>query len=118
MKLVSILIPCYNEEDSLDSLYDRLRSVLSPIDYLEWEFIFVNDGSTDNTLKGIKKLSEFDERIKYLDLSRNFGKEAAMLAGMDFANGDALIIMDADLQHPPELIPELIKEWMDGYDDI
>lgn len=84
----------------------------------EWEVLFVNDGSKDKTLECIKELRVSDKRINYVDLSRNFGKERAMLAGFDYATGDATVIMDADLQDPPSLIPEMIKYWEEGYDDV
>jgi glycosyltransferase involved in cell wall biosynthesis len=84
----------------------------------EWEVLFVNDGSNDNTLDVIKSLRQEDNRINYLDLSRNFGKENAMLAGIDYVSGDGLVIMDADLQHPPMVISEMLKYWEKGYDDI
>lgn len=84
----------------------------------EWEILFVNDGSHDKTLEVIKFLRSQDERINFVDLSRNFGKEVAMLAGFDYATGDCLVIMDADLQHPPHLIPEMLKYWEEGYDDV
>ena len=116
--IISILIPCFNEEESISTLYERLKNTTDSLGQYKWEYIFVNDGSTDKTLRIIKNLSDSDENIKYIDLSRNFGKEAAMLAGIDFCNGDAVIIMDADLQHPPELIPEMIEEWENGFDDI
>lgn len=116
--LISVLIPCFNEEKSIPLLYERLLNVTDSLQDFDWEFIFINDGSQDNTLNVIKNLNEIDNRVKYIDLSRNFGKEAAMLAGLDAVKGDAVIIMDADLQHPPELIPEMIKEWLNGYDDV
>lgn len=116
--LISVLVPCFNEEKSIPFLFDRLIKVISSIKKLDWEFLFINDGSKDNTLNIIKKLNEKDKRVKYIDLSRNFGKEAAMLAGLDFVKGDAVIIMDADLQHPPELVPKMLQEWENGYDDV
>lgn len=116
--IISILIPCFNEEESIYPLYERLKYTTNSLGQYNWEYIFVNDGSTDKTLSIIKKLADSDESIKNIDLSRNFGKEAAMLAGIDFARGDAVIIMDADLQHPPYLIQEMIHEWEKGYDDI
>lgn len=91
---------------------------LSGIPSHTFEILFVNDGSRDNTIDIIKSLAKTDSRVSYLDLSRNFGKELAMIAGLDYATGDAVIIMDADLQHPPELIPEMIKYWEQGYDDV
>ena len=84
----------------------------------EWELMFVNDGSRDNTLQELIKLRQQDKRVNYVDLSRNFGKETAMLAGFDYVTGDCMVIIDADLQHPPTLIPDMIKLWEQGYDDI
>ena len=117
MKTVTILIPCYNEEASLPLLYEKLVELGSDSRY-SWEFLFVNDGSRDNTLSVLKELATRDIRIHYISLSRNFGKENAMLAGFDLASGDCLVIMDADLQHPPQLIPEMLKLWEEGYEDV
>ena len=118
MKKISIIIPAYNEEESLPLLYDRLSKVILNLKNYEFELLFINDGSKDNTLKIIKKLREKDSKISYVDFSRNFGKEVAMIAGLDYAKGDCVIFIDADLQDPPELIPELIKYWEEGYDDV
>lgn len=118
MKKVSIIIPAYNEEESLPFLYERLEKLMNEIKDYEFEVLFVNDGSKDKTIQIIKELREKDKRICYVDFSRNFGKEIAMLAGLDYAKGDAVIFMDADLQDPPELIPELLKYWEEGYDDV
>ena len=118
MKKISIIIPAYNEEESLPLLYDRLNNVISKLKNYEFEMLFINDGSKDNTLKIIKNLRSKDTRISYVDFSRNFGKEIAMIAGLDYAKGDCVIFIDADLQDPPELIPELIKYWEEGYDDV
>lgn len=115
---VTILIPCYNEEQSLPLLYEQLSTLTDNHQEYEWEILFVNDGSKDNTIQLIKQLSQQDSRIAYVDLSRNFGKEAAMLAGFDYATGDCMVIMDADLQHPPHLIPKMLKHWESGYDDV
>ena len=117
MKKISIIVPTYNEEETLNLLYERLNPIIDKNNY-EFEVLFVNDGSKDNTLDIIRKLREKDSRISYIDFSRNFGKEIAMMAGMDYAKGDAIIFMDADLQDPPELIPELVKYWEQGYDDV
>lgn len=117
-KLVSILIPCYNEEASLPNLYSELIKVIDTIKNYSFEIFFINDGSRDSTLTLIKELYERDGRVSYVDLSRNFGKENAMLAGFDYVKGDGMIIMDADLQDPPSLIPELLKWWQEGYDDV
>ncbi|MTH54890.1 glycosyltransferase [Bacillus mangrovi] len=118
MKKISILIPAFNEEEVLYSLYSRLSNVMDGLIEYDFEILFVNDGSSDGTLSILKFLREKDERINFLDLSRNFGKEIAMIAGLDFVKGDALVILDADLQDPPELIPEMIRYWEDGYDDV
>lgn len=116
-KLISIMIPLYNEEETLPITYDRLIRVLNGIHY-DFEILLINDGSKDKSIKIIKELREKDSRISYLDLSRNYGKEIAMAAGFDYVSGDAVIIMDADLQDPPELIPEMIKYWEEGFDDV
>lgn len=118
MNNLTIIIPAYNEEAVLQQLYDRLTNVIENIPFYQFEILFVNDGSKDNTLSIIKKMRESDKRISYINLSRNFGKETAMIAGLDYAKGDAVIIIDADLQDPPELIPEMIRYWEMGYDDV
>ena len=122
MKTITILIPCFNEEQSLPLLYQSLLQMIDGqgIDKEKYgfEFLFVNDGSRDNTLEVVKRLRSADSRVSYVDLSRNFGKENAMLAGFDYAKGDAVIIMDADLQHPPAIVPEMIRKWEEGYDDV
>ena len=118
MKKISIIIPAYNEEDSLPILYDRMKKLMENMKDYEFEILFVNDGSKDKTIQIIKEMREKDNRICYVDFSRNFGKEIAMIAGLDYATGDCVIFMDADLQDPPELIPELVKYWEEGYDDV
>ena len=118
MKKISIIIPAYNEEESLPYLYERLNKLMDEINNYEFEVLFINDGSKDKTLDLIKEMRSKDERVNFVDLSRNFGKEIAMIAGLDYAKGDAVIFMDADLQDPPELVPELIKYWEEGYDDV
>ena len=118
MKQITILIPAYNEEESLHHLYNRLLESTSNLSHYAFEFLFVNDGSQDATMEIIKDLRKKDEKVSYVDLSRNFGKETAMIAGFDYAKGDAVIILDADLQDPPELIPEMVKYWEQGYDDV
>lgn len=118
MKTITILIPAYNEEESINFLYERLGSVVKALTQYRFEILFVNDGSTDATLDIIKSLRKSDRLISYVNLSRNFGKETAMIAGLDHARGDALIIIDADLQDPPELILEMVKYWEMGYDDV
>lgn len=118
MKKISVLIPCYNEEDSLPLLYTELAKVMNSCKSYDWEVLFINDGSRDNTLPVIKALRKKDTRISYVDLSRNFGKENAMLAGFDYVTGDCMVIMDADLQHPPYVIPKMLAKWEQGYDDV
>ena len=118
MKKISVIIPAYNEEESLPMLYDRMKKLMENMENYEFEILFVNDGSKDKTINIIKQLRAEDKRICYVDFSRNFGKEIAMIAGLDYATGDCVIFMDADLQDPPELIPELVKYWEEGYDDV
>ena len=118
MKKITIIIPAYNEEESLGKLYERLSGVLNNIKNYEFEMLFINDGSKDKTKEILKTLREKDGRVSYVNFSRNFGKETAMMAGLDYANADAVVFIDADLQDPPELIPELIKYWEQGYDDV
>lgn len=118
MKKISIIIPAYNEQESLPILYERLTKLMENLNNYDFEILFVNDGSKDKTIEIIKELREKDERICYVDFARNFGKEIAMIAGLDYAIGDCVIFMDADLQDPPELVPELVKYWEEGYDDV
>ena len=118
MKTITILIPCYNEVNNLDFLYNRLKNVISGLNDYCVRLLFVNDGSTDSTLTKLKEIHAKDSSVSYISLSRNFGKENAMLAGLDYADGDAVILMDADLQDPPELIPQMLEEWEKGYDDV
>ena len=118
MKKITILIPCYNEAKSLLILYEEIIHVISVLNDYTWEILWVNDGSQDETLKVIVALREKDTRVSYVDLSRNFGKENALLAGLDYAHGDAVIIMDADMQHPPQVIPDMVRKWEEGYDDV
>lgn len=118
MKKISIIIPAYNEEESLPMLRGRIEKLMDSMKNYEFEILFVNDGSKDRTIEIIKKMREEDTRFNYVDFSRNFGKEIAMIAGLDYATGDCVIFMDADLQDPPELILELVKYWEQGYDDV
>lgn len=118
MKKISILVPCYNEGQTLPLLYPELKSLMDNHPSYVWEVLFVNDGSKDNTLDIIKSLRAADLRINYVNLTRNFGKENAMLAGFDYVSGDCMIIMDADLQDPPSLIPEMLAYWEQGYEDV
>ena len=114
---VSIIIPCHNEAGNLATLYARVRAVMDPSGE-SWEMICVNDGSSDDTLLQLITLHRQDPRIRVIDLSRNFGKEAALTAGLDAARGEAAIPLDADLQDPPELIPDLLAHWREGFDVV
>ena len=118
MKKISILVPCYNEAQTLPLLYPELKSLMDGNSSYEWGVLFVDDGSKDNTLDIIKSLRAADKRINYLNLTRNFGKENAMLAGFDYVSGDCMVIMDADLQDPPSLIPQMIAYWEQGFEDV
>lgn len=118
MKKVSLLIPAYNEEETLGLLYNELNRVMDEIPGYEFEILFVNDGSGDNTLAILRNLRKMDSRVNYISFSRNFGKETAMAAGFDYVSGDAVVILDADLQDPPELIKEMLLYWEEGYDDV
>lgn len=119
-KKVTVIIPSYNEEESLPLLYKALMEEIETpcLSAYEWELLFVNDGSKDRTIEIIKDLRSKDERVCYVDLSRNFGKENAMLAGLDYAKGDCVILMDADLQDPPKVMEQMLEKWEEGYDDV
>ena len=118
MKKISIIVPAYNEEESLPMLFSRVTALIDSISDYEFEVLFVDDGSKDRTLELIKEQRRKDNRYSYVTFARNFGKETAMIAGLDYAVGDAVIFIDADLQDPPEVIPELIHWWEQGYDDV
>jgi len=115
--LISLVVPAYNEDEVLPAFHKQISHVLDPMK-IDAEIIYVNDGSTDKTFEILEQIQKSDPRVAIIDLSRNFGKEIAMTAGLDHASGDAVVIIDADLQHPPKLIPELIKYWKDGYDVV
>ena len=117
-KILSIIIPMYNEEESLPHLYSRLVALGEKIENYDLEFLFVNDGSRDSSLEIVKALRKADKRVCYVNLSRNFGKEVAMGAAFDYVTGEAVAIIDADLQDPPELIVDMIKLYEEGYDDV
>jgi glycosyltransferase involved in cell wall biosynthesis len=110
---VSVVVPVFNEEAGLDALVERLVAVFSGMD-VDWKVVFVDDGSTDGTLSRLRSLNARNPRLGTVSLSRNFGKDTAIAAGFTYARGDAVVLMDADLQHPPELIPELVARWRDG----
>ncbi len=111
---IAIVIPIYREENNIMRLYQRLEAVTKTLNDFQWEYIFVNDGSPDGSYTVLKRLASLDRRVKVIDFSRNFGKEIALTAGVHAADTDAVICMDADLQHPPELIPKLIEAWKQG----
>ena len=110
---ISIIIPCYNEEDVLNTLYERINNVSKQLSNYECEFIFVNDGSKDKTENMIEEYHKKDNRVKLFSFSRNFGHQAAVSCGIHHASGDIAIIIDADLQDPPEIIPEMVKEYQE-----
>lgn len=117
-KTITIIVPCYNEHEVLRQCHASLTALMQSQPDYDWEVLMINDGSDDDTLDIIKELAAADPRVQYVDLSRNFGKEAAMLAGMDYAKGDCVIEVDADLQFPPDVIPLMIERWQHGYADV
>lgn len=118
-KTIEIIVPCYNEAEALPIFFQTVCNISEKIDKYEFSFLFIDDGSIDNTLEIIKQFqSNKKTQVRYISLARNFGKEAAMLAGFDHAIGDAVIIIDADLQDPPSIIPDMIKLWECGYEDV
>lgn len=119
LKKISVIVSCYNEEESLPLFYQEINKVMEELKKYKFELIFVNDGSKDKTLEVIKTLRKKDNRVRFVSFSRNFGKEAAMLAGLDYSTGDYVTLMDADLQDPPKMLPEMIKYIEeDGYDCV
>ena len=113
----SVIVPLYNEELVIDESYKRLKEVMDSIKE-NYEIIFINDGSSDRTRDMVEKICRKDEKIKLINFSRNFGHQAAITAGMDLALGDAIIVIDADLQDPPEVIPKMIEKWKEGYEVV
>ena len=124
MKKISLLIPCHNEADNINMLYEAIVPLIDnkmdglPTENYEWEVMLVDDGSSDGTLLKMQELRDLDSRVNYIALSRNFGKENALLAGFDYVSGDAVVVMDADLQHPVEAIPAMVGEWESGFEDV
>lgn len=119
LKKISVIVSCYNEEESLPLFYQEINKVMEELKKYKFELIFVNDGSKDKTLEVIKTLRKKDNRFRFVSFSRNFGKEAAMLAGLDYSTGDYVTLMDADLQDPPKMLPEMLKYIEeDGYDCV
>ena len=117
MKL-SIVIPFYNEENMIQKMYDALVAEVNKITKAEFEIIFINDGSKDRTFEKMLAIADSDSRVKYISFSRNFGKEAGTIAGLEYATGEAVILMDGDLQHPPALLPQMIEAYEEGYDVV
>lgn len=115
--MLSVVVPAFNEEDVLEAFHERLLRVLAEVN-MRYEVVYVNDGSTDSTMSVMRRLREESRVVGIVDLSRNFGKEIALTAGLDVAEGDAVIVIDADLQDPPELIPSLIERWHEGFDVV
>ena len=115
---ISLVISAYNEEGNINKLYQELSGEIKKAKLTDYEFIFVDDGSTDKTFEKCFQLQQKDKHVKIVRLSRNFGHEIAMTAGMDHAKGEAVLFMDADLQHPPKYIPQMIKEWQKGTDIV
>jgi glycosyltransferase involved in cell wall biosynthesis len=113
----SVVVPCFNEAGGIDEFHRRIHAVMDGIGE-SWEVVYVNDGSQDLTLRRLERLREADERVALVNLSRNFGKEIALTAGLDHATGAAVIVIDADLQDPPEVVPELVAVWREGYDVV
>lgn len=118
MKTITILVPAYNEEEALPLFYAEISRLTESLTSYAWDLLFVDDGSTDGTADALRRLREADTRVRYLRLSRNFGKENAMLAGFDYAEGDATIVMDCDLQDPVDVIPQMLQAWEEGYEDV
>jgi glycosyltransferase involved in cell wall biosynthesis len=115
--VLSVVVPTYNEQEVVAEFHSRTSAVLERLD-MAAEILYVNDGSTDDTLEELQRLAAADDRVSVVDLSRNFGKEIAITAGLDHAVGDAVVVIDADLQDPPELIPELVAEWRNGFEVV
>ncbi|WP_294282315.1 glycosyltransferase family 2 protein [uncultured Chryseobacterium sp.] len=118
MKKISIVIPAHNEEGNVVLVHQKIKEVFAGLPHYDFEIIFVNDGSRDNTQEKLEELSAQYEEVKFIEFSRNFGHQPAVKAGMDLAHGNAVISMDGDLQHPPEMIPEMIRKWEEGYDIV
>ena len=114
---ISVIIPVFNEEKNISVLYERLLKVVTNITH-EYEFIFINDGSRDNSLSAIKEISTNNKQVRYIDFSKNFGHQLAVFAGLEHAKGNAIVIIDADLQDPPELIKDLYTKLQQGYDVV
>ena len=108
-KLISLIVPCYNEEESLPKFYKATEKLMKQMNYVNFELIFINDGSKDNTLKILRQYARKDKRVRYISFSRNFGKEAGMFAGFENSKGDYVAVLDADMQDPPEMVEKMYK---------
>ena len=111
-------MPCYNEAEVIPRFYEAVTAATAAVEDCVFSYLFIDDGSRDGTLDAIRTLADAHDNVRYISFTRNFGKEPAMMAGLDFADGDAVLIMDADLQHPPALIPAMVAAWRAGYDDV
>ena len=118
MDKITIIVPCYNEAEVIPRFYEAVTAATAAVEDCDFSYLFIDDGSRDGTLDAIRALADAHDNVRYLSFTRNFGKEPAMMAGLDFADGDAVLIMDADLQHPPALIPAMVAAWRAGYDDV
>lgn len=118
MKKISIVIPAHNEEGNVALVHQKIKEVFDGLSHYDFEVIFVNDGSRDNTQQKLEELSALHPEVKFIEFSRNFGHQPAVKAGIDNAHGNAVISMDGDLQHPPEMIPDMIRKWEEGYDIV
>ena len=118
MKKISTVIPMYNEEVVVEECYKRMLNVLRQMKNYDYEMLFINDGSSDKTLSKLEEIAREDSKVKIISFTRNFGHQVAVMAGLQYVTGDAIVIIDADLQDPPELIPDMIKLWEEGYDDV
>ncbi|EFM22944.1 glycosyltransferase family 2 protein [Selenomonas sp. oral taxon 149] len=118
MDKITIIVPCYNEAEVIQRFYEAVTAATAAVEDCVFSYLFIDDGSRDGTLDAIRTLADAHDNVRYLSFTRNFGKEPAMMAGLDFADGDAVLIMDADLQHPPALIPAMVAAWRAGYDDV
>jgi glycosyltransferase involved in cell wall biosynthesis len=117
-QLLSVITPCYNESEVVHLFYNAVKPVLDALSDLDYEIVFVDDGSADDTLMHLNEIASRDENVRVCSLSRNFGHQIALTAGLDFARGDAIVLMDSDLQHPPSSIPDLVDKWREGYDVV
>lgn len=117
MSFISIVVPVYNEQDNIQMFYQEVCKYMDPLEH-EFELLFIDDGSADGTAASLARLTKQDTRVKAILLARNFGHQVALTCGMDYAKGDAVITMDGDLQHPPQMLPLLLRKWDEGYEIV